>query len=116
MKSQRKHTKEPETALETATLMLEDGLGGLSKYVAKASKVVAESKDVEAAAELAHLLVRIASVNAELRKSDAEERRRGEHMTPDAVLTWFRGLPKSEQVGLLSELERAGAVRGSGLA
>ncbi len=116
MKTKRKQAKEPETALETASNMLETGLAGLRAYVADVSEVVAESKDVEAAAEFAHLLVRISQINAELRKSDAEERRRGEHMTPDAVLAYFKGLPKTEQAGLLAELERAGAVRGSGLA
>lgn len=57
------------------------------------------------ASDYAHTLTKVAQVQAELRKADAEERRRGEALTPAVVVEWFRSLQDAEQGSLLRELE-----------
>jgi hypothetical protein len=104
--------------MSVASGMLGTGLNGLETYIADASRRVAdgEGDDVdELATRLAHLLTKVAQVVGELRKVDAEERRRGEVVTADAVFTWFRSLPRGERAGVVSELEQITQTR-SGLA
>ena len=100
--------------------MLSTGLNGLNDYIEDAVERLGDAKGGSAdelAGDLAHLLTKVAQVAGELRKAEAEERRRGEAFTPDAVLVWFSALPQREQAGLLSELERKVSSKGrSGLA
>ena len=100
--------------------MLSKGLTGIDEYIQGAVKRLKEAKGEaadELAGDLAHLMTKVAQVAGELRKAEAEERRRGDAFTPEAVLAWFGSLPTRERAGLLSELERQASNAGrSGLA
>ena len=97
------------------TGMLETGLNGLKLYVEVMAKVVGESKDVESAESFAHLLTKVAQVAAELRKAEAEERKRGAEMTKASVLEWFRQMDPGEQTRFVREMQVINTKR-SGLA
>jgi hypothetical protein len=109
-----KTPKQPKTPAELASSMLEAGLNGLQSYVDKVAAIVKESRDVDAADAFARLLTKIAQVSAELRKSDAEERRRADLNTPEAIIAAIRGLSAREKQTVQGELERMTATR-SGL-
>ncbi len=115
----KKHTQklnsDGESALRTVTGMLETGLEGLKSYVEAMSAVVGESRDVEAAESFAHLLTKVAQVAAELRKAEAEERKRSAEITKGSALDWYRGLNQSERASFRAEQQQIDTKR-SGLA
>lgn len=114
----KSRTKTDNPALLATQSMLHAGLAGLQVVVDASVGALAESHGDASdslAGSLATLLTRIASVAGELRKAEAEERRRGDVMSPEAVLTWFRGLPSRDQAGLVAEMEQVTSRR-SGLA
>ena len=112
----QKHTKpDQKSASDTATGMLEQGLSGLQQYIERTSVEVADTVNSDVADAFARVLTKAAQVSAELRKADAEERRRSELVTPESVLAAFRSLTARERAAVTGEIERMSTGR-SGLA
>lgn len=93
-KRQPKPSKPDENPLDITRRILVGGLQELEGDL-----------ESEGAANYAHTLTKVAQVQAELRKAEAEERRRGEALTAAVVLDWFRAQPDAEQGSLIREME-----------
>jgi hypothetical protein len=110
----RTNQKHSKTASDTAREMLECGLAGMRSYIERTSEEVSETINSDVADAFARVLVKTAQVSAELRKADAEERRRADLNTPEAIIAAIRGLSAREKQTVQGELERMTATR-SGL-
>jgi hypothetical protein len=102
-------------ALIGAMDILGTGLEGLREHVKRASQSVVG--DSEAAADLAHLLSKIAVVNAELRKAEAAARNAEGDISPQQMLERIRRMPAGERAQFMRTLQHTDADQGkSGLA
>jgi hypothetical protein len=105
--------KSDDSALKMATGMLETGLAGLYEFVRdRAKRLGPDDAVISDAAEYAHLLVKIAQVTGELRKAEAEERKRAESMTAVAWVDWYRQQKNpAERARLLRELQQLDSTK-----
>lgn len=102
----KKAKSSDETPLDRTRRLLNDGLTKLEDMMDDGARDDADDQ--------ARVLTRIAQVQAELRKADAEERRRGEALSIPIVLEWARSLSAGDRQVLLRELEHMNQKR-SGL-
>ncbi len=105
----------PDTALRLASSMLDTGLRGLEAYVTATAETVAESRDVEAATDFAHLLTKVAVVAGELRKAEAAERKAASEISKADMVEAARRMDATERARFVRELQAIDS-RKSGLA
>jgi hypothetical protein len=111
----RKHDdSDDETTSAMVMTMLGDGLEGLRKHIELASRAIGDSEE---AADLAHLLTKVALVAAELRKAENAARKADGDLTPQLMLERIRRMSAGERALFLRQATHADADQGkSGLA
>ncbi len=119
MERKREHRGSKSSATDYVLLgamdILGTGLEGLREHVKRASQSVVG--DSEAAADLAHLLSKIAVVNAELRKAEAAARNAEGDISAPQMLERIRRMPANERQQFLRAATHADQDQGkSGLA
>lgn len=89
--------------LEKCQIMLDEGLIEM--------RALLTAGDRHGADDHGKALARVVTVQAELRKQDAEDRRRSETLTASAVYDWFRSVQQSERDPILAEMNRIAQKR-----
>jgi hypothetical protein len=111
IKKQEKHDDEIDSSAVMASMRR--GLAKLDTHIDD----LGDHLDPEASADLAHLLSKMAVVNAELRKAEAAARSADGDITPAQMLERIRRMGQAERTQFLRAATHADADQGkSGLA
>jgi len=112
MAKSHKHT---EITVDT---LMSTGIEALGEYIRDAREMLrANPGDSDRAATLANVLTKVATVQAEQRKSEAAQRKADEDMSPERMLERIRRMPAKDQAQLIRQMQTVVSDAGkSGLA